>query len=204
MKVQVGCGPKNIKEGWINIDIMKFNGINKVMDCTKPWPWNEEISYIYGEHFIEHLSIVGAIDFLLHAHNALSTDGIIRLTTPSLEWVISTHFNENEKDKSLMINQTYTINRAFHGWGHQFLYSKDFLSYILTSLGYKNIQFFEYGKSHMLELKDIEQHGGYSISNGFPSVWIVEATKGVNNINSIDSIKKEVQENIYKYIEAGH
>lgn len=203
-KIQVGCGPKNIKKDWINVDIRKFSGINKVMDCTKPWPWKEEVSFIYGEHFLEHLSIMGAVDFLFYAKTALKHNGKIRLTTPSLEWVVSSHFDPNEKNESKMVNQTYAINRAFHGWGHQFLYSKEYLSHLLDSVGYSNIQFYEYGKSDVNEFKSIEQHGGYSMDNKFPSVWIIEATKSDENKKLIEDIKNEINENIYQYISSGH
>ena len=33
------------------------------MDVTKPWPFNG-LEYVYGEHFLEHLSLEGAIAFL--------------------------------------------------------------------------------------------------------------------------------------------
>ena len=33
------------------------------MDVTKPWFFNG-LEYVYGEHFLEHLSLEGAIAFL--------------------------------------------------------------------------------------------------------------------------------------------
>ena len=62
-KVQVGCGPHNIMADWWNVDIRPFPGIDQVMDVTKPWPFNG-LEYVYGEHFLEHLSLEGAIAFL--------------------------------------------------------------------------------------------------------------------------------------------
>lgn len=202
-KIQVGCGPKNLKKDWINVDIINFQGIDKVMDCTKPWPYKNEVDFIFGEHFLEHLTLWEALDFLFYAHNALKEQGRIRLTTPSLEWVITTHFNPNQKDIEKMIYQTYNINRGFHGWGHKFLYSKYFLIHFLESVGYKNIEFFKYGESNTKQLENLEQHGNFSVAGGFTSVWIVEGEK-CNNLININKIKNEIYEQFQKYVLAGH
>ncbi|WP_025895701.1 class I SAM-dependent methyltransferase [Kordiimonas gwangyangensis] len=95
-RVQVGCGPKNIKPDWWNVDIRPFPGIDAVMDVTKVWPWRGVLDYVYGEHFLEHLSLSDAIDFLTHSRAALKHGGALRLTTPSVEWVLKTHFKFND------------------------------------------------------------------------------------------------------------
>ncbi|MEI2418965.1 hypothetical protein V6O07_01725, partial [Arthrospira platensis SPKY2] len=72
---------------------------------------------------------------------------MIRLSTPSVEWVLSTHFNLSETQPEKRVNSTFAINRAFHGWGHQFLYSKEFLTALLENIGYENVTYCEYSKS---------------------------------------------------------
>lgn len=199
-KLHVGCGPKNILEDWWNVDIRYFKGIDQVMDVTKPWPWTDRLDYVYGEHFIEHLHLEDAIKFLNHAGNALRINGKIRLSTPSLEWVIKSHFTFEDVKQ---IHQTLIINRAFHGWGHQFLYSKHFLRYLLESLGYTEINFFNYGESHDDELKNIENHGGFKIEFSYPNVWIVEATK-TQQISPSTEFIDMVHEQFIKYVKSGH
>ena len=76
---------------WWNVDIQSYPGIDQVMDVSRPWPWKDALEYVYGEHFLEHLTISQAVNFLVEAGNALQVDGKIRLSTPSLEWVIKTH-----------------------------------------------------------------------------------------------------------------
>ena len=176
-RVQVGCGPHNILPDWWNVDIRPFPGIDQVMDVTQPWPF-QDLEYIYGEHFLEHLSLEGAVAFLNHAWNSLRPGGIIRLSTPSLEWVLSTHFDLSESNFEKRVNSTFAINRAFHGWGHQFLYSKEMLISLFENLGWQNIEFFEYGKSNHPVLNNLERHGKYMVTRGYPNVWIVEATRG--------------------------
>ncbi len=176
-KVQFGCGPKNILTHWWNVDIRSFPGIDETLDATQPWKY-KNLDFVYGEHFLEHLTLDGAISFLQNAWQSLKAGGMIRLSTPALEWVLSTHFDLSDSTPQNRIRSTFAMNRAFHGWGHQFLYSKEFLFDLLENLGYTNIQFCEYGSSTHPELSDMERHGGYKIHNGYPSVWIVEATKG--------------------------
>ncbi|MEL7035961.1 MAG: hypothetical protein AAFO04_10135 [Cyanobacteria bacterium J06592_8] len=203
-KVQVGCGPHNILPDWWNVDIRSFPGIDQVMDVTQPWPFNQ-LEYVYGEHFLEHLSLKEAIDFLNNAWNSLKSGGIVRLSTPSLEWVLSTHFNLSETNPQKRIDSTFSMNRAFHGWGHQFLYSKEFLSFMLENLGWQDIKFCEYGKSQHPKLSSLERHGKYTVVQGYPSVLIVESTRGDGRSESkILSFKKYLQESYIKYVSSGH
>lgn len=200
-KLHVGCGPKNILEDWWNVDIRTFKGIDQVMDVTKAWPWANTLNYVYGEHFLEHLNLDDAIKFLTHAGNALQKGGKIRISTPSIEWVLKSHFSFENIDKQ--IDQTLIINRAFHGWGHQFLYSRPFLNFLISSLGYDNIQFFNYGESNDDEFKNIERHGGFKMEFGFPTVWIVEATK-IGRIDPYIDFLNKIQDQFIKYVKAGH
>lgn len=78
--IQVGCGPKNIFHDWWNVDIRQFAGIDEVNDVTQSWSWKDTLDYVYGEHFLEHLTITQAIDFLVEAGNALHVGGKIRLS----------------------------------------------------------------------------------------------------------------------------
>lgn len=203
-KLQVGCGPQNIMSDWWNVDIRSFPGIDAVMDVTKPWPF-DGLEYVYGEHFLEHLSLEGAIAFLNNAWKSLKPSGVIRLSTPSLEWVLSTHFNLSETNPQKRIDSTFSMNRAFHGWGHQFLYSKDFLSSLLDNLGWQKVVFCEYGKSDRSVLRGIERHGSYRVDNGYPNVWIVEGTRGDGRSeSSILSYQKLLDKSYVSYVRSGH
>jgi len=203
-KVQVGCGPHNILPDWWNVDIRPFPGIDQVMDVTQPWPF-EGLECIYGEHFLEHLSLESAVAFLNHSWNSLQVSGVIRLSTPSLEWVLSTHFNLSESNRDQRISSTFAINRAFHGWGHQFLYSKEMLVSLLENLGWQNIEFCEYGKSKHSQLSNLERHGKYTIAQGYPNVWIVEGTRGDTRSESkILSYQKRLDKSYISYVRSGH
>lgn len=203
-RVQVGCGPKNILPDWWNVDIRSFNGIDEVMDVTQPWPWKSILSYVYAEHFLEHLTVPQAIAFLVEAGNALQIGGKIRLSTPSLEWVLKTHFLFDDATQQRKLDQTWAINRAFRGWGHQFLYSREMLRWVLDSTGFQDIAFFEYGLSNDQDLMRLERHGGWQVECGYPSVWIVEATRSDQPITSSEDLATEAEAKFLKYVGSGH
>lgn len=167
-KINVGCGPKDRKEGWINIDIQPFGTVDKVMDVTKEWDFRN-VDFIYAEHFLEHLKLEDAISFLINCFIALKKGGKIRITTPDLQNV-QQNFNQLYQKGEIIIS-TFEINRAFHGWGHNFLYTREFLHKLLNEIGFVQIKSCLYGISDDEELSYVEQHEG--------NVIIFEAEKGM-------------------------
>jgi len=175
-RVHVGCGPNNLMADWWNVDIRAFPGIDQVADVTQQWPWRG-LDHVYGEHFLEHLTLDQAIRFLSEAATALRPGGRIRLSTPGLEWIWRTHFDPSGPAPDV-IESTYRANRAFYGWGHRFLWSRPMLEHVLTGAGFTDLTYHDYGESDDAMLRGIERHGGFSVVDGWPSVWIVEATPG--------------------------
>lgn len=203
-RVQVGCGPHNLLEHWWNVDIRSFPGIDQVMDVAEPWPWRNQLEYVYGEHFLEHLSLEQAIRFLGYAGKALKVGGKIRLSTPSLEWVLKTHFDFSQTGTTQRVADTFKTNRAFHGWGHQFLYSREMLAQLLQALGFEQIEWCEFGQSKDPNLNDLERHGSVTYAAGFSSVWVVEATKGTANLDQDKEFLSEIDSSYLRYVRSGH
>lgn len=203
-RVQVGCGPHHIRSEWWNVDIRAFDGVDQDLDVTHPWPWEACLEYVYGEHFLEHLAIEDAVRFLANAGNALIPGGRIRLSTPSLEWVLATHYRLDRSDGD-KISETFAVNRAFHGWGHNFLYSKPMLEFFLDNMGYEEIEFFEFGQSRTDALRNLERHGSWSVAGGYPNIWIVEAERGSKGpIQPSDYLLAEIESKIARYVRSGH
>lgn len=201
-RLNIGCGPHHALDEWWNVDIRSFSGVDQVMDVAEPWPFGD-LERVYAEHFLEHLTPRSTLSFLSHALSALRVGGMIRLSTPSLEWVLRTHYTFTP-DVESQLKQTFVTNRAFHGWGHQFLYSRALLEWLISGIGFSNVTFFDYGESETSEFVGIERHGGFSRSEGFPSVWVVEATRGETESGSPDEIEAVFVENFIKYVESGH
>jgi predicted SAM-dependent methyltransferase len=202
--LSVGCGPHHLRENFWNTDLREFKGIDEAFDAVKPWPYIGQLEHIYAEHFLEHLRVDQAIDFLVYAGLALVEGGHIRLSTPSLEWVLSTHFRLDATSDDDRIADTLTTNRAFHGWGHQFLYSKPFLFRLFAEIGYDDIRFCDYGKSEKETFAGIERHGGYSVRAGYPSVWIIEATRKRGFIMRPQKFMEKIDVDFLRHVRAGH
>ncbi|MDQ6802345.1 MAG: hypothetical protein M3041_16105, partial [Acidobacteriota bacterium] len=62
IKLQLGSGPQ-ILQGWINIDNVKYPGVDKVLDVTRGLPFRD-VSFVFAEHFIEHLAYADALALL--------------------------------------------------------------------------------------------------------------------------------------------
>lgn len=201
-RIHVGCGPLSLKSAWWNVDIRAFDGVDEVRDVTLPWEGLEGVTHVYAEHFLEHLTLQQACDFLKHAQGAMEPAGRIRLTTPSLEWVHTTHFRLPSASRDEQVHQTLAINRAFKGWGHQFLWSRGMLEHVLGSMGFQHVSFHEYGVSGDPVLHDQEQHGGYEVVEGYPSVWIVEALAGSpSDTTQLDNLLEAL---FHRQVRSGH
>ena len=174
-RLHVGCGTEAIPE-WCNIAIQKLPGVDIVMDVTQEFSF-ADIEFIYCEHFIEHLRFDHGLRFLSSCFDALSNGGVMRLSTPNLDWVYLTHYAVESEDREEKITNTFMLNRAFYAWGHQFLYSREVLAEVLRSIGFSEITEHEYGESEIPRLRNLERHERYGATPELPDVLIVEATK---------------------------
>lgn len=177
IKINIGCGPKDIKTDWLNVDIQPFAGVDIVMDVTQAWTF-KNADFIFAEHFLEHLTLEQGIQFLYNAGQSLKKGGWIRLSTPNLEWVLKSHYNFDHKQPDEKFKDTCAINRAFYGWGHRFLYNSYFLETLLNKLGYENVRPANYGKSEVPDLNKLESHGAPSYYENHCNIIIFEAEKG--------------------------
>jgi len=174
-RLHVGCGTE-ILEGWYNLDLQDLPGVDMVVDVTQEFPFRD-VEYIFSEHFIEHLGFEAAVRFLQDCLRALRPGGVLRLTTPNLDWVWSTHYSVND-DGEEKRRQTYMLNRAFYAWGHRFLFSPQLLESLLRAVGFEETSRRAYGKSPHDALRGIERHQQYGGSPELPDLLVYEAVKG--------------------------
>jgi hypothetical protein len=189
--------------GWWNVDLLEFRGIDEVLDVTAPWPWTG-LDYVYGEHFLEHIPLDGALRFAREAAIALRPGGVIRLSTPSLEHVWATNFRpDRSRARDVAVAETYRVNRSFHGWGHRFLFSRELLETLLEAAGFVDLSFHDYGASEIEALHGLEQHPGWAVVDGWPTVWIVEGT-ATGAPPATDSLAREIEAEFARYARSGH
>ena len=173
-RLHVGCGPQ-LLEGWINIDNQPYKGIDAVVDIRNGVPY-EDLEFIFAEHFIEHLAYEDAKSFLRDCRRALAPHGVLRLTTPNLDWVWLTQYHPGQwQHRSEAVRDCFWMNKAFRGWGHQFLYNEQTLTECLHEAGFATVEPVRYGESRHDALRGIERHEQYPDAH-ILHIVIVEAS----------------------------
>jgi hypothetical protein len=174
-RLHVGCGRVRL-EGWLNLDIQHLPGVDLVVDVNQGLHW-KGVEAVYAEHFLEHLDLDRAIAFLLDVHRCLGPGGVVRLSTPNLDWVWETHYSTAaEADQRRL--QALRLNRAFHGWRHRFLWNRMLLGDALIACGFRDLAWCRYGESEREVFRGLERHDTYEDRPDLPHVLIVEAEKG--------------------------
>jgi len=162
--------------GWINVDNQPLPGIDEVMDVTREFPFHD-VAFIFAEHFIEHLAYDDALRFLARCRSAMRPEGVLRLTTPNLDWVWMTHYHFGSwSDASAPVFDCFNLNKAFRGWGHQFLYNAPAVEATLREAGFGTIERSAYGASAHPELRGLEKHETYHDTPELSHLLVYEAS----------------------------
>lgn len=193
-RLHIGCGQQSIP-GWINIDNQGLPGVDQVLDVRKGLPF-ADVSSIYAEHFLEHLGLDDGLAFLAECRRVLRPDGILRLSTPNLDWVVLTHYRGPQTGDAEAREDAIRLNRAFHGWGHQFLYNRAMLAAALRSAGFARAEFCRYGESEVPELKGLERHETWEDTPELPHVLIVEGSGSAKSEGIPANLLREFREAI--------
>lgn len=172
MRLHLGCGPHRL-DGWVNIDRDPGEGVDRVLDVTRGLPF-ENVELIFGEHFVEHLEYVDALQLFADCRRVLRDDGVLRLTTPNLDWVWASHYRAVlTPDQELL--GCFALNRAFRAWGHRFLWNLGTLRASLLDAGFGSVERRDYGESPHPALRGLERHEQNPDFEGRSHILVVEA-----------------------------
>jgi predicted SAM-dependent methyltransferase len=189
LKLHLGCGP-HVMPGWVNLDNQPYPGVDRVIDLANGIPF-EGASFIFAEHFIEHLDFRDALALMRECRRALDDHGVLRLSTPNLDWVWATHYRL-DADAGQTLQDCFHLNRAFRGWGHQFLYNETTLRAVLQLAGFATVARCAYGESGHAELRGLEKHERSPDTPELSHILIVEASgRGTAAPEFIDSPMNE-------------
>jgi predicted SAM-dependent methyltransferase len=172
-RVHIGSGDVTLP-GWVNVDNQSYAGVDRVLDVTHGLPFLD-VQLIFAEHFIEHLRYADAMDFLAECRRVLRDDGVLRLSTPNLDWVWVSHYRRVLTPEQEILG-AFGLNRAFHGWGHRFLYNFGTLAATLRDAGFADVVRTAYGQSAHPDLCGLEQHEKSDDFEGISHILIVEAS----------------------------
>ena len=198
-RLHLGCGTV-ILPGWINIDAQAFPYVDRVLDVRRGLPF-EDVEVIFSEHFLEHFDLDDGLALLRECRRVLREDGVLRLTTPNLDWVWATSYATRWRAESptratidasewphdaSAARDCLALNRAFRAWGHRFLYNRAMLEEALRSAGFARIEWCAYGESAHEALRNLERHEQSPDTPALPHLLIVEASGCADQASQID------------------
>jgi len=198
LQLHIGAGDKPIP-GWVNIDKVEGPGIDLVADVTRGLDFHE-VAAVYAEHFLEHLPVQEALAFLTDVHRVLAGDGLLRVTTPNLEWVWATHYRL-DLDTDEKREKAIGINRAFHAWGHRFLWNRELLETALEACGFTDIAWCRRGESGHRLFRDLESHETYVDVGELQHVIIAEARRGPERPDLFQQFRRLIHEQFLDHLE---
>jgi predicted SAM-dependent methyltransferase len=196
--LHIGAGDKDLP-GWINIDRADGPGIDLVADVTRGLRFRDAAA-VYAEHFLEHLPLEKAVNFLVEVHRVLAPQGLVRITTPNLEWVWATHYRMDlgEEEKRM---KALGINRAFHGWGHRFLWNRELLGQVLDACGFEDITWCRRGESRHQCFCGLESHETYVDVGELQHVIIAEACRGTQKTKRLEQFLDLIDQEYLDHLE---
>lgn len=178
--LHLGCGT-NILNGWLNTDI-RAHGKMICMDASEPFPLeNDTLDYIFSEHMFEHLSYESGKTMLRECYRTLKPDGILRLTMPTLDFLIKLYNEPNDElhqqyarwslqhfapqmyedfaSRNEKLPMALVVNNFMRFWGHQMIYNYSLLHSMLENAGFIHIKEGQSGLSEHYYLQNVEHHG---------------------------------------------
>lgn len=177
LSVNIGAGPFG-KDGWVNIDMFKYQNITLVYDCRKKLPFKDgTVDRIRCEHVFEHLDRKDeSPSFLKDSLRCLIPGGVLRIVVPDLELFVNAYcagtpeawaalgFDLDNLPWGLetpmdILNHTFRQNGE-HKYGYDFTT----LRKTVMAAGFSNAEKMSWGRSadHALE-DDLENHKPYSL-----------------------------------------
>lgn len=82
-KVNLGCN-RRAQEGWENVDLIAFPGVDVVTDLNEPWPWADDSVDIFRAYdLVEHLK--DPIHTMNEAWRCLKVGGLFEILVPSTD-----------------------------------------------------------------------------------------------------------------------
>ena len=172
-KLQIGAG-KNIRPGWLNTNfypVRPFSTSTIFLDATRSFPLpDNSFDYVFSEHMIEHIPYEGGRNMLLECHRVLRPDGVLRIATPDMAFLMSLMDGDlSDLERSYIdwsaqeflgspvpASGLTVANNYFRAWGHAFIYDRATLVLALERAGFVEVEQRAVNESAERELTGID------------------------------------------------
>jgi predicted SAM-dependent methyltransferase len=165
-RIQYACGPKFLP-GWVNVDCYPRETMTSryglgddhlyyQADLGRRQPFADQtFVFAFAEDFIEHLHQAESIIFLFECHRVLRDQGVLRLSFPGLEGVLTRHFSSHAYG-----DLTRGREEAYDRFRHLHFYSRAELALVAEHIGFSSLDFVQFGKSEHEPLRGLETREG--------------------------------------------
>lgn len=169
-KLHIGCGG-NKHSGWLNSDFEPIDDQVLFIDATETFPFqDEQFDFIYSEHVIEHLTYPDGINMLTECYRTLKQNGILRISTPDLSFLMELYRNDKSDLQMSYIkwatdtfipsapyyDDIFVINNFYRDWGHKFIYNRKTLESAFQQCGFARITECKINESGEGALRNLE------------------------------------------------
>ncbi len=200
-KLQIGCG-RHYLPGWLNADYHPKTRDVLHLDATRRLPFEDaQFDYVFSEHMIEHFTFPQGQDLLRECFRILAPGGVVRISTPDLEFLIDLyrpdepparersavqaefidHFLDTEiKERESSAPRdfdAFLINKFVRAWGHLFIYDDKTLRYAMETAGFGEVVRCQLMESAHAPLRELEHVGRKPAGHLALESLVLEATK---------------------------
>jgi predicted SAM-dependent methyltransferase len=168
-RLQIGTG-RHVLTGWLNTDYTPGKGI-AFLDATRRFPFRDQtFDFIFSEHMIEHVPYRGGMSMLNECFRVLKPNGLIRLATPDMRFLIELYSRPEEGIHRPYMEWAagfapygipeseaiFVLNNFMRDWGHQFIWDEDRLRRSLGDVGFVDVTRKAVLESSHEELRNLE------------------------------------------------
>jgi len=153
-KLHLGCGKVYIP-GFIHIDLMDFDHIDYKIPADNLSIFEDNSAdLIYACHILEHFKRQEIEKVLKEWFRVLKPNGVLRISVPGFEEIIKIYQKFNDLNLvlgPLVGGQTYLYNF------HYMVFDFKSLSEMLTKIGFKSIERYDWRKTEHASIDDYSQ-----------------------------------------------
>lgn len=143
IKLNLGCGKKDIKEGWINIDIKEIPGVKK-MDVAELDFENGYADLILAYDVLEHFPVDRVPDVLCEWYRVLKPGGRLDIQLPDFEKIVVFYqkgVSMEEIGRVIYGEKNYKNIEDLVADYHKSIWDKESMKRILKEIGFVGIEF---------------------------------------------------------------
>lgn len=156
VKINMGCGKRNFGKDWIHVDGDRSYEHVDTSDIYLSFIENEKVDLIYASHFIEYFDRKEVLVLLNAWYNKLKPGGVLRLSVPNFPQLVKV-YRETQDINTILGPLFGHMEMGGKSIYHKTVYDYVSLRELLMSIGFKDIQFWNWRNVEHGEIDDHSQ-----------------------------------------------